>query len=69
MENIVINSSKAMNDLLKILGLDNKRVIAFDLHCECDKMPTIIVKMYIPKRPRLPENIMTQRFELIAIDN
>lgn len=65
-EEIMTIHSEAMRRLLKTLGMGDMAVISFNLKAEIDKLPTIEVVYYLHEMPHLPENVITQDFELVA---
>jgi len=67
MKKIITNESEAMQRLLKILGMNDMAVISFELKVAVKKNPIITATFYAPDTEHLPENIVTQEFELKAI--
>ncbi len=62
----VANNSPAMLQIMKLLGMEGMAVIAFELHCAFNKQPTVDVRFYPKDVQPLPENEITQTFELIV---
>lgn len=68
MSEILTIKSKAMDNLLKMLGLPDRGVTAFDLHCKYNEVPTITVTSEVWVGDVLTEGVITQQFELKAIE-
>jgi len=54
--------------VMKLLGMEGMAVIKFELHCAFDKVPTVDATFYPNDAPPLPENEVTQTFELTLKD-
>ena len=68
MSEILANNSPAMLQVMKLLGMEGMAVIKFELHCAFDKVPTVDATFYPNDAPPLPENEVTQTFELTLKD-
>ena len=71
-EQIAILSEMTGTRPCELLGIDAKKVVSFELKCDVNTMPTLMIKQYVDEN-RLDENgelkKIIMEYELVPIEN